>query len=75
MSLDFTITGIRKGNASLTLITGAGIDAEAGLPTFRGEKGYYEDKESAYLASVEARNNEALATSQPVPCLFKRGTC
>ena len=26
----------------VSVITGSGIDAEAGLPTFRGEKGYYE---------------------------------
>ena len=60
MSLDFTLKGIRNINKSVTVITGAGIDAEAGLPTFRGEKGYYEDKEAAYLASVDALNIEPI---------------
>ena len=60
MPLDFRIEDIQNGSASLTVLTGAGIDAEAGLPTFRGEKGYYEDKESAYFASVEAMNNEPI---------------
>ena len=36
------------------------IDAEAGLPTFRGEKGYYEDQEASYLASMEALRNEPI---------------
>ncbi len=31
-----------EANKKLAVITGSGIDAEAGLPTFRGEKGYYE---------------------------------
>mgnify|MGYP002824546822 FL=1 len=42
------------------MITGSGIDAEAGLPTFRGEKGYYEDQEASYLASMEAFQNEPI---------------
>jgi len=52
--IDFTFSEICKGNLSIGVITGSGIDAEAGLPTFRGEKGYYEDKETIFLASVEA---------------------
>ena len=31
---------------------------KAGLPSFRGEKGYYEDREAAYLDSVDALNFE-----------------
>ena len=42
-----------NGNQKITIITGSGVDAEAGLPTFRGEKGYYEDDEATYLTSVE----------------------
>ena len=54
LPIDFTLSGIQKSKIKVSVITGSGIDAEAGLPTFRGEKGYYEDKESAYLASIDA---------------------
>ena len=47
-----------EGDRKLAVITGSGIDSEAGLPTFRGEKGYYEDSETTYLASVEAMEEE-----------------
>ena len=40
---NYNVTGLAKGGKKLAVITGSGIDAEAGLPTFRGEKGYYED--------------------------------
>ena len=53
-------SGLREGRARVAVITGSGIDAEAGLPTFRGEKGYYEDKEATYLASVEALHAEPI---------------
>ena len=56
----FTPAGLREGHARAVVITGSGIDAEAGLPTFRGEKGYYEDKEATYLASVDALHAEPL---------------
>ena len=54
LPIDFTLSGIQKRNIKVSVITGSGIDAEAGLPTFRGEKGYYEDKEATYLASINA---------------------
>ena len=40
---DFTLSGLKKGHSSITVITGSGFDVEAGIPIFR-EKGYYEDK-------------------------------
>ena len=55
---EYTLPGLTEGQCSITVITGSGIDVEAGLPSFRGEKGYYEDREAAYLASVEALNSE-----------------
>ncbi len=55
---ELTLSGLREGRASVAVITGSGIDAEAGLPTFRGEKGYYEDEEATYLASVDALKTE-----------------
>ena len=55
---EYTLTGLMEGRACVTVITGSGIDVEAGLPSFRGEKGYYEDREAAYLASADALNSE-----------------
>ena len=56
---DFTLSGLKKGHSSVTVITGSGFDVEAGIPTFR-EKGFYEDKEAAYLASVDAFNSDPI---------------
>ena len=55
---EYTISGLTEGQSKVAVITGSGIDVEAGLPSFRGEKGYYEDLEAAYLASVRALNSE-----------------
>ena len=55
---EYTISGLTEGQSKVAVITGSGIDVEAGLPSFRGEKGYYEDREAAYLASVQALNSE-----------------
>ena len=60
LPFEFTPAGLREDRVRVVVITGSGIDAEAGLPTFRGEKGYYEDKEATYLASVEALHSEPL---------------
>ena len=49
---EYTISGLTEGQSRITVITGSGIDVEAGLPSFRGEKGYYEDREATYLASI-----------------------
>jgi len=63
---EFTLSALRKGRASVTVITGSGIDVEAGLPSFRGEKGYYEDEEATYLASVDALNAEPIPQTLPL---------
>ena len=55
---ELTLSGLREGRASVAVVTGAGIDVEAGLPSFRGDKGYYEDEEATYLASVDALKAE-----------------
>ncbi|MDP7317658.1 MAG: Sir2 family NAD-dependent protein deacetylase [SAR324 cluster bacterium] len=60
LPFELTPAGLQEGCARVAVITGSGIDAEAGLPTFRGENGYYEDKEATYLASVEALHAEPL---------------
>ena len=57
---DFTLSGLKKGRSGVAVITGSGFDLEAGIPTFRGEKGFYEDREAAYLASVSAFNSDPI---------------
>ena len=57
---EYTISGLTERQTRITVITGSGIDVEAGLPSFRGEKGYYEDREATYLASIEALKSEPL---------------
>ena len=57
---EYHATSLIESGRKLAVITGSGIDAEAGLPTFRGEKGYYEDQEASYLASMEALQNEPI---------------
>ena len=36
---EYTFSGLTEGKSRITVITGSGIDVEAGLPSFRGEKG------------------------------------
>jgi NAD-dependent deacetylase len=39
---------------NILILTGAGISAESGIPTFRGQNGYWRNKSVEELASVEA---------------------
>jgi len=39
--LQSRIAGLRSGDGTLVVLTGAGISAESGIPTFRGKEGYW----------------------------------
>jgi len=41
-------------NARVLVLTGAGVSAESGIPTFRGEDGYWRNLDPAKLATPEA---------------------
>jgi NAD-dependent deacetylase len=50
---------IRLRNASsIAVLTGAGISAESGLPTFRGKDGLWNDKKIEELATVESMKKD-----------------
>ena len=63
MSLD-TITKILKSCQHLVVLTGAGISAESGLPTFRGKEGYWKKGSKNYhpmeLATYQAFQEDPL---------------
>ncbi|PYK04367.1 MAG: hypothetical protein DME66_10170, partial [Verrucomicrobia bacterium] len=49
-----TLHLVDLGNARLLVITGAGVSAESGIPTFRGKDGYWRNLDPAKLATPEA---------------------
>ena len=47
-----------KNASSVTVMTGAGISAESGVPTFRGKDGLWENRKVEELASPDALNQD-----------------
>ncbi len=47
------VAGILKGSRSILFVTGAGISADSGLPTYRGTGGLYNGKETAEGIPIE----------------------
>ncbi len=43
-----------RGASSVTILTGAGISAESGVPTFRGKDGLWKNKKFEELAHIDA---------------------
>lgn len=71
------LTEVIQGNGSVTVLTGAGISAESGIPTFRGPEGFwtigskeYHPQEMATFAMF-SRNPEAVW----VWYLYRMGLC
>jgi NAD-dependent deacetylase len=55
------LVGILKNAKKVAVLTGAGISAESGVPTFRGEEGLWKKFRAEELATVNAfMNNPAL---------------
>ena len=55
-----------RAKQSITVLTGAGISAESGVPTFRGSDGLWKNFQPEQLATLEA--------FQADPCLVWNGT-
>ena len=53
MFSDFLITKLQSAE-KLAVLTGAGISAESGVPTFRGEEGLWKKFRPEELANVDA---------------------
>jgi len=49
-----TLHLVDLSNARVLVITGAGVSAESGIPTFRGKDGYWRNLDPAKLATPEA---------------------
>lgn len=78
MSLDAVMQTIRpRGDGPVVFITGAGVSAESGIPTFRGPEGYWRIGSRHYHPQELATNEAFTAMPQEVWAwyLFRRGVC
>lgn len=48
------VADVLRSSTEILVITGAGISAESGIPTFRGEGGYWRSHDAAKLATLQA---------------------
>ncbi len=71
------LTKIAAGNGLITVLTGAGISAESGIPTFRGKEGYWTVGATEYHPQSMA--TFAMFREQPPEVwrwyLYRRGVC
>lgn len=68
---------VAKGNGRITVLTGAGISAESGIPTFRGPEGYWTVGSKVYHPQEMA--TFSMFTDQPDEVwkwyLYRMGVC
>jgi NAD-dependent deacetylase len=76
-ALEATLRSFRDSVGTLVVLTGAGISAESGIPTFRGEEGYwtvgsreYQPEEMATFSMFSHRPEAVWAWY-----LYRRGVC
>jgi NAD-dependent deacetylase len=71
------LQGVAKGTGGITVLTGAGISAESGIPTFRGPEGYWTIGSSVYHPQEMATNG--MFCRQPAAVwkwyLYRIGVC
>ena len=48
-SLEYHVSEYAGGNGHIVVLTGAGISAESGIPTFRGPEGYWQVGSRNYM--------------------------
>lgn len=76
-ALKLALTDAIKQNGKIIALTGAGISAESGIPTFRGEEGYWTVGSTEYYPEEMATN----AAFRRMPAevwtwyLYRRGIC
>ncbi len=75
--LKSVLAKIVAGNGLITVLTGAGISAESGIPTFRGKEGYWTVGSAEYHPQEMA--TFAMFQMQPLEVwrwyLYRRGVC
>lgn len=55
-----------KGKKHIMLLTGAGLSAASGIPTFRGANGFWTKKNPKYSDPMEILTNETFCTDPEV---------
>jgi len=72
-----TLTAIARRGGRVTVLTGAGISAESGIPTFRGPEGYWTVGSKVYQPQEMA--TQAMFARRPEAVwrwyLYRRGVC
>jgi hypothetical protein len=67
-----TVTKALKTDGLITILTGAGISAESGIPTFRGQEGFWTIGSKNYMPSEMATGTTNLP-GQVVATVLRQG--
>ena len=75
--LEKTLESFSKGSGRITVLTGAGISAESGIPTFRGPEGYWTIGSKEYQPQEMATYRMFMQTPEEVWkwYLYRIGVC